>query len=57
MFSKKRGDCGMNATMVNGEPRVVFTFGVNVIQVVTLSIKGIVRAVYMTKNPDNPIGR
>jgi hypothetical protein len=32
---------------------VAFTFGVGVIQVVTLSIKGIVRAVYMTRYSDN----
>jgi hypothetical protein len=32
---------------------VVFTFGVSVIQVVTLSIKGIVRAVYRTHYSDN----
>jgi hypothetical protein len=32
---------------------VVFTFGVSVVQVVTLSIKDIVRAVYMTSYLDN----
>ena len=32
---------------------MAFTFGVGVIQVVTLSIKGIVRAVYMTRYSDN----
>ena len=32
---------------------MVFTFGASVIQVVTLSIKGIVRAVYMTCYSDN----
>ena len=32
---------------------MVFTFGVSVVQVVTLSIKDIVRAVYMTSYLDN----
>ena len=31
---------------------MVFTFGVSVIQVVTLCIAGGVRAVHMTNNPD-----
>ncbi len=52
VFSKKRGHCAMHATAVNGEPGVVFTFGGEVIQVVTLHIEGGVRAVYMTNNPD-----
>jgi RNA polymerase sigma-70 factor (ECF subfamily) len=52
VFSKKRGDCEMHATTVNGEPGVVFTSGGAVIQVVALCIEGGVRAVYMTNNPD-----
>ena len=52
VFSKKRGDCEMHATTVNGEPGVVFTPGGAVIQVVALHIEGGVRAVYMTNNPD-----
>jgi RNA polymerase sigma-70 factor, ECF subfamily len=52
LFSKKRGDCAMHATAVNGEPGVVFTSGGTVIQVVALCIEGGVRAVYMTNNPD-----
>jgi len=52
VFSKKRGDCEMQTTTVNGAPGVVFTFGGNVIQVVSLHIDGGVRAVYMTLNPD-----
>jgi RNA polymerase sigma-70 factor (ECF subfamily) len=52
VFSKKRRDCEMHATAVNGEPGVVFTSGGAVIQVVALSIEGGVRAVYMTNNPD-----
>jgi hypothetical protein len=53
VYSKKRGDRGVSATTVSGKPRVVLTSGVNVIQVVTLRIKGIARAVYMINNPDN----
>jgi RNA polymerase sigma-70 factor (ECF subfamily) len=52
VFSKKRGDCEMHATTVNGEPGVVFTSGGAVVQVVALCIEGGVRAVYMTNNPD-----
>ena len=52
VFSKKRADCEMHATTVNGEPGVVFTSGGAVIQVVALCIEGGVRAVYMTNNPD-----
>jgi RNA polymerase sigma-70 factor (ECF subfamily) len=52
VFSKKRGDCEMHATTVNGEPGVVFRSGGAVIQVVALCIEGGVRAVYMTNNPD-----
>ena len=52
VFSKKRRDCEMHATAVNGEPGVVFTSGGAVIQVVALCIEGGVRAVYMTNNPD-----
>jgi hypothetical protein len=43
----------MNATTVNGEPRVVLTFGVNVIRVATLRVRGIALAVDMTNNPDD----
>lgn len=52
VFSKKRRDCEMHATTVNGEPGVVFASGGAVIQVVALCIEGGVRAVYMTNNPD-----
>jgi RNA polymerase sigma-70 factor, ECF subfamily len=52
VFSKKRRDCEMHATTVNGEPGVVFTSGGAVIHVVSLRIEGGVRAVYMTLNPD-----
>jgi RNA polymerase sigma-70 factor (ECF subfamily) len=52
VFSKKRADCEMHATTVNGEPEVVFRYGGAVVRVVALSIEGEVRAVYMTNNPD-----
>jgi RNA polymerase sigma-70 factor (ECF subfamily) len=52
VFSKKRRDCEMRVTTVNGEPGVVFTSGGAVIHVVSLRIEGGVRAVYMTLNPD-----
>ena len=52
VFSKKRRDCELHATTVNGEPGVVFTSGGVVIHVVSLRIEGGVRAVYMTLNPD-----
>src|SRR5262249_54940559 len=52
VFSKKRRDCAMQVTTVNGEPGVVFTRGGAVIDVVSLRIEGGVRAVYMTNNPD-----
>jgi len=52
VFSKKRADCEMHATTVNGEPGVVFTRAGEVVLVVSLRIEGGVRAVYMTNNPD-----
>jgi RNA polymerase sigma-70 factor (ECF subfamily) len=52
VFHKKRGDCEMLVTSVNGEPGVVFTAGGVVIHVVSLRIENGVRAVYMTNNPD-----
>ena len=52
VFSKKRRDCEMHATTVNGEPGVVFISCGTVIQVVSLSLGDGVRAVYMTVNPD-----
>src|SRR5262249_25270362 len=52
VFSKKRRDCEMHATTVNGAPGVGFTSGGAVIHVVSLRIEGGVRAVYMTLNPD-----
>src|SRR5262245_2700610 len=52
VFSKKRADCEMHATAVNGEPGVVFTSGGAVVQIVALRIEGGVRAVYLTNNPD-----
>jgi RNA polymerase sigma-70 factor (ECF subfamily) len=52
VFSRKRRDCEMYATTVNGEPGVVFTSRGAVIHVVALCIEDGVRAVYMTNNPD-----
>ena len=52
MFSKKRRDCEMHTTTVNGEPAVVFTSGGAVIHVVSLRTEGGVRAVYMALDPD-----
>lgn len=52
VFSRKRRDCEMQATAVNGEPGVVFRSDGAVVQVVALRIEGGVRAVYMTNNPD-----
>jgi RNA polymerase sigma-70 factor, ECF subfamily len=52
VFSKKRRDCEMHATTVNGEPGVVFISCGTVIQVVSLSLGDGVQAVYMTVNPD-----
>jgi RNA polymerase sigma-70 factor, ECF subfamily len=52
VFSKKRRDCEMHATAVNGEPGVVFTSGGAVVQILALRIEGGVRAVYMTNDPD-----
>ncbi len=52
VFSKRRKHCEMHATMVNGQPGVVLTFGGAVVQVVSLSIERGVRAVYITVNPD-----
>jgi RNA polymerase sigma-70 factor (ECF subfamily) len=52
VFSKKRADCEMHATTVNGEPGVAFTRGGAVVLVAALRIEGGVRAVYMTTNPD-----
>jgi hypothetical protein len=42
----------MRATTVNGGPGVVFPSGGVVIHIVSLRIKGGVRAVHMTNNPD-----
>jgi RNA polymerase sigma-70 factor (ECF subfamily) len=52
VFSKKRRDCEMHLTTVNGEPGVVFTSEGRVIQVVSLCLGDGVLAVYMTLNPD-----
>ena len=52
VFSKKRADCEMHATTVNGEPGVAFTRGGEVVLVVAVRVEGGVRAVYMTTNPD-----
>jgi len=52
VFHKRRRDCAMHFTTVNGEPGVVFTYGGRVIQVVALCISEGVHAVYMTLNPD-----
>jgi RNA polymerase sigma-70 factor, ECF subfamily len=52
VFSRKRRDCEMHATTVNGVPGVVFVSGRTVVQVVSLCIEGGIRAVYMTNNPD-----
>src|SRR5262249_25590792 len=43
VFSKKRRDCAMHATTVNGEPGVVFASGGAVLHVVSLRIEGGVR--------------
>jgi len=52
VFSKKRRDCEMRTTTVNGAPGVVFYANGAVIQVVSLCVEGGIRAVYMTLNPD-----
>ena len=52
VFSKKRADCEMHATTVNGAPGVAFTREGAVVLVVALHIEGGVRTVYMTTNPD-----
>jgi RNA polymerase sigma-70 factor, ECF subfamily len=52
VFRKKRRDCQMHTTTVNGEPGVVFTSGGAVIHVVSLRIEGGVRDVYRIMNPD-----
>ncbi len=52
VFSKKRADCEMHATTVNGAPGVAFRYGGAVVQVVALSLGVGVRAVDMTNNPD-----
>lgn len=52
VFSKKRRDCELRVTTVNGEPGVVFLAGGAVVQVASLHIDDGVRAVYMTSNPD-----
>lgn len=52
VFSKKRADCDMHATTVNGEPGVVFSRDGAVIHVVSLRIEDGVRGIYMTLNPD-----
>jgi hypothetical protein len=54
VFGKKRRDCGMHTTTVNGEPGVVFTSGGAAIHVVSMRIEGGVPAVSMTRNPDKP---
>src|SRR5262245_48241565 len=56
VFSRKRRDCEMHPTTVNGEPGVVFVSGGTVVQVTSLSIGRDVRAVYITVNPDK-LGR
>jgi RNA polymerase sigma-70 factor (ECF subfamily) len=52
VFSRKRRDCEMHPTTVNGEPGVVFVSGGAVIQVTALSIGADVQAVYIIVNPD-----
>jgi RNA polymerase sigma-70 factor, ECF subfamily len=52
LFIQRHRDCQMRATTANGEPGVVFTSDGAVIQVESQCIKGGVRAVYMTNNPD-----
>jgi len=52
VFSKKRRDCEMHPTTVNGEPGVVFVSGGAVIQVTALSVGTNVQAVYIIVNPD-----
>ncbi|MBP3957369.1 RNA polymerase sigma factor SigJ [Gemmata sp. G18] len=52
VFSKKRRNCDMRATTVNGAPGVVFSSGGVVVQVTALSLGTDVRAVYISVNPD-----
>tara|TARA_R110002095_G_scaffold181477_2_gene158774 strand:+ start:642 stop:1490 length:849 start_codon:yes stop_codon:yes gene_type:complete len=52
VFNKKRRNCEMQATTVNGDPGVVFIDDGTVIHVVSLRIEDGVKAVYMTLNPD-----
>jgi RNA polymerase sigma-70 factor (ECF subfamily) len=52
VFHKKRRDCEMHPTTVNGEPGVVFVTGGSVVQVTALSIEADVNAVYIIVNPD-----
>ena len=52
VFSKRRRDCKMLATTVNGDPGVVFTSDGAVVQVVSFRLEGGVKGVYMTLNPD-----
>jgi RNA polymerase sigma-70 factor (ECF subfamily) len=52
VFSRKRRDCEMHTTTVNGEPGVVFVSGGTVIQVTALSIGTNVQAIYIIVNPD-----
>jgi len=56
VFSRKRRDCEMHPTTVNGEPGVVFISGGTVVQVTSLSIATDVRTVYIIVNPDK-LGR
>jgi RNA polymerase sigma-70 factor (ECF subfamily) len=52
VFAKKRRNCEMRVTTVNGKPGVVFISGGTVVHVASLRIEDGVRAVYMTINPD-----
>jgi RNA polymerase sigma-70 factor (ECF subfamily) len=52
VFSKVRSECQMDATTVNGEPGVVFSYDGVVVQVVSFCVEDGIKAVYMTLNPD-----
>jgi len=56
VFSRKRRNCEMHPTTVNGEPGVVFVSGRTVVQVTSLAITTDVRTVYIIVNPDK-LGR
>jgi RNA polymerase sigma-70 factor (ECF subfamily) len=52
VFHKRRRNCEMHATTVNGQPGVVFLLDGALIHVASIRIEDGVKAVYMTLNPD-----